>query len=277
MGLTGRRVAGVTVAMALVLPGVAACTSNKPGSASSDSCIDATSTPTMKIALNTIHANVWNAAGKTGQAASVAAQLGWRGVHIISTGNDPQNGKPPKHAQIRFGANGKQIALTLAQQIKDATLEQDDRTNPSVDVVIGKDFSLVPVPPPQPSRVKVNVLNAFVIPGTAGQLSSMLHKRGFQIGKTGNTADYYPKDAVVIRYGLRGEPAARRVALQFEHPRMEQDNRKSATVDVVIGSKWKDNVVVPVAKATVPPSKPPTSKKSSSCTTITTTSSAASS
>lgn len=277
MGLTGRRVAGATVAIALTLPGLVACTTgNTPGGAGTDGCADTKSTPTMKIALSTIHANVWNAGGKNGQAASIASQLRWRGVHIISTGNDPQNGSAPAHAQIRFGANGKQIALTMAQQIKNATLEQDDRTDPSIDVVIGKKFSLVPVPPPKPSKVNVNVYNAFVLPRTAAQLASTLRKRDFKVDKVGNDpkAGYYPKNAVVIRYGLQGEPAARRAALQFKHPRMLKDGRKSATVDVVIGSKWKDDVVVSAAKATVPPS-PSSSAKSASCASITTTSSAA--
>lgn len=266
MRLTGTRVAGATVAVALALPALVSCTSDKPGHSSSESCIAAPATPTMKIALNTIHANVFNAGGKNGEAASIASQLTWRGIHIISTGNDPKGGQPPKHAEIRYGPNGKQIALTLAQQIKDATLEQDDRTNPSVDLVIGTDFSLVPVPPPKPSRVKVNVLNAFVIPGSASELASTLRKRGFQVVKTGNTKQFFPDSAAVIRYGLRGEPAARRLALQFKHPKLEKIHRSSATVDVIIGSKWKDHVIVPVAQATPTPVKS-TKAKTSSCAT----------
>ncbi|WP_188836253.1 LytR C-terminal domain-containing protein [Flexivirga endophytica] len=254
--------AGATVAIALTMPALVACTTGNHHDTATESCLNAPSTPTMKIALNTIHANVWNAGGKAGQAASVASQLTWRGVHVIDTGNDPKGGQPPKHAEIRYGANGKQIALTLAQQIKDAKLEQDDRTNPSVDVVIGEKFALVPVPPPKPSKVTVNVLNAFVIPGTAGQLSALLTKRGFHVAKVGNTSDFYPDHAVIIRYGTQGEPAARRAALQFKDVRMLNDHRKGTKVDVVIGSKWKDSAIVPVAKATVPPKSPsPTSSK----------------
>lgn len=259
MGITGRRVAGATVVMALALPALAACDSSAPGHAISESCVATPSTPSMKIALTTIHANVWNAAGKTGQAASVASQLSWRGVHIIDTGNDPVGGEPPKHAEIRYGANGKQIALTLAQQIKDATLQQDDRTNPSVDVVIGSNFSLVPVPPPAPSKITVNVYNAYVIPGAASQLASTLRKRGFTVAKVANdTSDFYPDHAAIVRYGVRGEPAARRLALQFHDVRMVQDHRKGTTIDIVIGSKWSDGAVVPAAQATVPPKPSPT-------------------
>lgn len=262
MGLTGRRVAGATAAIALALPLLAACTStNKPGSVGADACLDAPSTPTMKVALNSIHANIWNAGGKSGQAASVASQLTWRGIKVIDTGNDPSAGAPPKHAAIRYGPNGKQIALTLAQQVKDATLEQDDRTNPSVDLVIGSKFSLTQVPPPPPSKITVNVYNAFVLPGTATTLAGELHKRGFKIDHVGNDpkAGYFPGSAVAIRYGLQGEPAARRAALQFKGPKkMVQDGRKNATVDVVIGSKWVDGTILPVAKATPAPTPKPT-------------------
>lgn len=271
MGLSDRRVAGAAVVIALTLPTIAACSSSNPGHPTSESCIAAETVPTMKIALNTIHANIWNAAGKAGEAASVATQLKWRGVRIISTGNDPSAGAPPEHAEIRYGPNGKQIALTLAEQIKDAKLIQDDRTNPSVDLVIGSKFALVPVPPPPPSKVTVNVFNAYVLPGTAASLSRDLHKRGFKIAQVGNDPKrgYYPDNAVVIRYGPQGEPPARRAALQFKGARMLPDGRKGPDIDVVIGSKWQDNVVLPVAQATAPPTPTPTPSK---CTTPTKTS-----
>ena len=263
MGLTSRRVAGAAVVIALTLPVVTSCSSSNPGHPTSESCLDTPTVPTMKIALNSIHANIWNAGGKTGQAASVASQLTWRGVHIISTGNDPNPGEPPKRAEIRYGPNGKQIALTLAQQVKGAKLTQDDRSNPSVDLVIGSKFALVPVPPPAPSKITVNVYNAYVLPGTAVSLAAELRKRGFKVDNVGDDPKrgYYPHSAVAIRYGLQGEPAARRAALQFKGVKMIPDGRKNATVDVVIGSKWVDGTVVPVARATPAPTPKPTTPR----------------
>lgn len=262
MGLTGRRVAGATAAIALALPLLAACTStNKSGSVGTDACLDAPATPTMKVALNSIHANIWNAGGKTGQAASVASQLSWRGIKIIDTGNDPAAGGPPKYAEIRYGPNGKQIALTLAQQVKGATLEEDDRTNPSVDLVIGSKFALTPVPPPAPSKITVNVYNAYVLPGTASSLATELRKRGFKVDHVGNDPErgYYPTSAVAIRYGLQGEPAARRAALQFKGPvKMLQIHRNNNQVDIAIGSKWVDGTLLSASKATPAPTPKPT-------------------
>lgn len=260
MGLTGRRAVRVTAAAALLLPLVAACSSADPRHTAISTCSLQPDTPTMQIPLSSIHANVWNASGKNGLAANIASQLSWRGLKIIATGNDPTNEKAPEHAEIRYGAVGKQIALTVAQQIKDAQLEQDDRTDPSVDIVIGTHFALVPVPPPAPSRITINVLNAFVIPGTASDVATQMRKRGFHVATVGNTSDFYPDHAVILRYGLRGEPAARRVALQFRDVEMEQDHRQNATVDVVIGSKWTDGAVVPAARATPKPTPPSPSR-----------------
>lgn len=257
MGLTGIRAVGAAAAVILTLPVLAACDSAEPSHEATSSCAGGLSVPTMKIPLNTIHANVWNASGKNGMAATVASRLSWRGVKIIDTGNDPTAEAPPKHAVIRYGPNGKQIALTLAQQIQDAKLEQDDRTNPSVDVVIGMKFALVPVPPPAPSKITINVYNAYVIPGTAGDIAAEMRKRGFHVDKVGNdTSHFYPDHAVVLRYGARGEPAARRVALQFHDVRMVENNRNTKVVDVVIGSKWTDAAVVPAARATPKPTSP---------------------
>ncbi|MBB2893223.1 LytR C-terminal domain-containing protein [Flexivirga oryzae] len=257
MGLTGTRAVGVAAAVALALPLLAGCTSSGPDRAATSSCSASIATPTMKIPLSSIHANVWNASGETGMAATVSSQLRWRGVQIIATGNDPSAEKAPKYAIIRYGANGRQIALTLAEQVQHAKLEQDDRTDPSVDVVIGLKFALVPVPPPPPSKITINVLNAYVIPGTATDIATEMRKRGFHVDKIGNdTSHFYPDHAVIVRYGAKGEPAARRVALQFNDVRMVQDNRKSSTVDVVIGSKWTDKAVVPAARATPKPTSP---------------------
>lgn len=255
MSWVGRHAVGAAF-IAVTLPVLAACSSTDPGATTTTTCVAQVATPTMKIPLNSIYANVWNAGGQNGEAASIAVQLQWRGIHIIQTGNDPTGANPPEHAAIRYGAGGKEIALTLAQQVKDATLQEDNRTNPSVDLVIGTHFALMPVPPPAASRITINVFNAFVIPGTASNVAGEMRKRGFHVAKIGNTSDFYPDHAVIIRYGLRGEPAARRVALQFRDVRMIQDARSSATVDVVIGSKWTDNAVVPAARATPAPTKP---------------------
>ncbi|WP_265443059.1 LytR C-terminal domain-containing protein [Flexivirga meconopsidis] len=269
MGHSTRRAVVAATAIALATTTITACGGSDSGSKKADApttCVP-TPTPTMKIGLSTIYTNVWNAGGKDGLAASVSQQLGWRGIHVIDTGNDPKAGetKEPTYAEIRYGPNGRQIALTLATQVKNAKLVQDERTNPTVDLVLGTKFALIPMPPPPASSVTVNVYNAYVLPGTAGKLAAEMRKRGFKIGEVGNDPKrgYFPDNPTAIRYGSQGEPAARRVKLQVKDAKMVNDGRKGTTIDLLIGSKWTDDAVIPAAQATVPPSPSPT--KSPGC------------
>lgn len=262
------RATGVATAALMVLPLVSACTGGSSTSSASSAACATLPSPTMSISLKSIHVNVWNADGDSGQASTVAEQLKWRGIQIISTGNDPESDsiKAPTYAEIRYGSNGRQIALTLAKQVKDAKLRQDDRTDPSVDLVLGSKFALIPVAAPKASSVTVNVYNAYVLPGSASELAADLRKRGFKVKSVGNDPDsgYYPDNAVAIRYGAQGEPAARRAKAQFSNVKMVQDKRSGSTIDVVIGSKWTDSSLKSVAKSTIAATSTSTAKASSS-------------
>ncbi|TWE10087.1 LytR C-terminal domain-containing protein [Rudaeicoccus suwonensis] len=265
---TRRDVLIAAVVAVAASPLAAACGSSKPKKVVK-SCETSLPAPTMKIALNTIWVNVWNASSQNGMAAQVAQELQWRGLHIIATGNDPESGNypTPTYAQIRYGSIGRQIALTLAEQVENPTLEEDDRADPSVDLVIGDKFALVPLPPAPASQVSLNVYNAYVVPGSAQELANAMRSRGFQILTVGNDPEqgYYPNDAVVIRYGAQGLPDAQRVQLQVKGAQMMQDSRTGTTVDLVIGSKWVSTsaVLVPTAQAT--PTPTPTRSTASGC------------
>lgn len=233
---------------------------DKAGSPTSAACPTSLPTPKMSIKLSTIHLNVYNATGKADRASEVATELKWRGLKIISIGNDPDSGEQatPKTAEIRYGKTGRQIALTLATQIVNPVLQKDDRTNPSVDLVIGKNFKLVPVPPPPPKKVTINVYNTTYHAGWATKIAAQMKKRGFKVKSYGNEPHgrFFPHDSAVIFYGKRGEPAARRVALAFKDPKMkEMSDRDSAVVDVDLGNKFTN--LVPEAEATPTPTPTP--------------------
>lgn len=252
----GRRRIAVVVALAAGGSLLVACGgSDDPAAPTSAACPTVLAQPTMSIKLSTIHLNVYNATGEADLASDVATELKWRGLKIISVGNDPDSDHraTPKTAEIRYGKGGKQIALTLATQIKDPVLHKDDRTNPSVDLIIGDHFKLVPVPPPKPSKVTVNIYNTTYHSGWATKVAGEFEKRGFTVEKYGNDPHgrFWPKDSAVIFYGKQGEPAARRVALQFKDAHMKQIDRESTVVDVDLGNKFTS--LVPVAKATPKP------------------------
>ncbi|TWP33968.1 LytR C-terminal domain-containing protein [Leekyejoonella antrihumi] len=251
----------LTVVVALTL-GVtlAGCGGDAPAKRSSAVCPTLLPRPTMSIPLSSIHLNVYNAAGRNNFASQISTELKWRGLKIISLGNDPISDQrsTPKTAEIRYGNGGKQIALTLATQVKDATLYNDHRTNPSVDLVLGTHFQLVPVPPPPASKVTINVYNTTYHSGLATQVAGEMRKRGFTVDSYGNEPQgrFWPDDVAVIMYGAQGEPAARRAALSFKGARLLPIQRTGTVVDVELGNKYTS--LVPVAQATPKPTPKPT-------------------
>ncbi|MGV8966557.1 MAG: LytR C-terminal domain-containing protein [Cellulomonas sp.] len=94
---------------------------------------------TLPVAYQSIPVNVLNATRRSGLATDTAAALATRGFTIQSTGNSTTS--MTGVARIGFGAAGVGAAYTLAAQIDGATLVLDARTDSSVDLVIGAEFS----------------------------------------------------------------------------------------------------------------------------------------
>lgn len=209
--------------------------------------------PLPNVPARLVSLNVLNASSRVGIAQSVAATLQRRGFRIISTGDDPQGATVPGPAQVRYGAIGAAIAQTVARQVPGATLHEDGRTNPSVDLVIGNTYKhLVQTAPPSPHSFTLNVYNTTYRSGLAGKIGRKMKARGFRIG----TADNDPQRSfvtgvAVLRYGPNGVDSVRRVQLQVRGATLLKDNRKDRSVDLVLGAKFAG--LVPVAKATAPP------------------------
>ncbi|WP_169333385.1 LytR C-terminal domain-containing protein [Demetria terragena] len=242
---------------------LAACSGDSDDAATpTPSCPKPVPEPAASIKHNTIYLNVVNAGSKAGLAGDTSTQLEWRGFNVLETTNqDLTDNAQPKTAEIRYGPAGRQIALTVAAEIENPTLVKDERTDPTVDLLIGTQFKLKPVPPPAPSAITANIYNTTYKPGLAGDTAKLLKQRGFKIAESGNDpgGSYFPNDVVLIRHGERGEPAARRMALQFPDARLQEDRREGTDVDAILGSKFTS--LVPVAKATAPPAKKPTPPK----------------
>lgn len=210
--------------------------------------------PTAAIAANTIPVRVFNASDTGGLAQDVAIQLRARQFRVLSAGNYTADATPAPYATIVYGSIGKQVALTLAQQVKNPQLVEDTRVDPSVDLVLGTKFALIPVPPPAPNKVQLNVYNTTAVTGLASDVASQLTARGFKVLDTGNdpAGHFWPNDTAVVLFGKEGEPYARRVALQIAGSRMVQDDRSGTVVDLDLAAKWSG--LVPVAQATPKPS-----------------------
>lgn len=207
--------------------------------------------PLPDVPARLISLNVFNASPKLGIAQSVAAALRRRGFRIISTGDDATGATIKAPAQVRYGPIGAAIAQTVARQVPGATLQEDGRSDPSVDLVIGNTYkALSQVAPPAPGAFRLNVYNTTYRTGLAAKVATLLKARGFTIGKDSNDPEAsFVTGVAVLRYGPDGADAVRRVALQLKGATLVKDKRSGTSVDLVLGAKYTGLVSVAAAKA----------------------------
>ena len=200
-----------------------------------------------------VYVNVYNASDRSGLAEETASLLKHRGFHVISVKNDPLGRRVQGVGQVRYGPNGQVVANTIAAQVAGVKLVQDERADPSVDLVLGPTFRhLRELPPAKPGSFDLNVYNTTWKPGLAGDTAAKMKKRGFHIADVGNDPEKsFIQSVGVLRFGRYGKPAAARVALQIKGLRLEPDSRKDDSVDLVLGTKF--DKLVPRAKATPAP------------------------
>jgi hypothetical protein len=93
---------------------------------------------------------------------------------------------------------------------------------------------------PKPATVTVNVYNATDRAGLAGRTSAELKARGFGIGRVANDPlGKSLKNVGEIRYGPAGAQNAALMAFYVTGATLVLDKRTDATVDVVLGQKYK--------------------------------------
>lgn len=256
------RAAGATlVTVALMVSGTA-CSKDEPKKKAAPTCPAGNAKPSRDVAWSSVYANVYNASDSKGEAATVARRLGWRGLNLLDVGNDPlsEDRPTPKYAEIRYGKSGRTIALNLAEQIPHANLYQDDRNDPTVDVVIGNQFTLSPQAPRPIKDVTVHVYNTTFFDGLAATVSKELGKQGFTADALANDRAYYPNDTAVIVYDEEGLPDAQRLQMSIKGARLIEDKKANVAltgrdVRLYIGSEWPNKgEVIPLAQATATPS-----------------------
>jgi hypothetical protein len=86
--------------------------------------------------------NVYNASKRVGMAGITAEVLGVRGFKIAEVGNYDQR-EISIPAEIHFGKKGKNAAALIAAYINNSKLVMDDRSDGSVDVLVGQGFEEV--------------------------------------------------------------------------------------------------------------------------------------
>jgi hypothetical protein len=91
--------------------------------------------------------NVYNSTARTGLAASAASSLQGQGFNVATIDNDPLGKTLLGVGEIRYGQSGSEGALLASKRLPGSKLVLDDRMDASVDMVVGKLFEGVKVPP----------------------------------------------------------------------------------------------------------------------------------
>jgi hypothetical protein len=120
------------------------------------------------------------------------------------------------------------------------------------------------VPPPTvvpPAQVKVNVYNATERRGLASAVATQLKKRGFKVGKVSNDPLKRTVTGLAeVRSSTTGADAARTVVAQVGQVVLVPDQRKDASVDLVLGATFKRLVAPATATAALTPTPTPPPK-----------------
>jgi hypothetical protein len=112
-----------------------------------------------------------------------------------------------------------------------------------------------------PAQVKVNVYNATQRRGLASAVATELRKRGFKVGKVANDPLKRTVTGLAeVRASTTGADAARTVVAHVGQVVLVPDQRKDASIDLVLGATFKALVPPKAAAAAVTPTPTPRPK-----------------
>lgn len=200
--------------------------------------------------------NVLNAGAVSGEAGVVASELRKRGYAVGSVSNDDVLRSVDGSGEIRYGRKGYDQALYVQQLVPSARLVEVDRPTTAVDLVLGPDYkALTPRParpPVYPKDIVVNVYNTTYYENLGTTTLDQLVKRGFKRGEvSADPMKTWVREFAVIRYGEKGDLAAKRLATHVPNATFEMDARQDTSVDLLLGMKWKG--LIPVGQVEKPP------------------------
>jgi len=116
-----------------------------PKTVASPACQAAT--PVEALTPRAVSVNVYNSTDRAGLAASVAKSLRTQGFKVVDVANDPFGRPISGVGEIRHGADGAAGATLVAARLRGAKVVLDNRTDATVDLVLGMTFKVLTVPP----------------------------------------------------------------------------------------------------------------------------------
>ncbi|MGW7356485.1 LytR C-terminal domain-containing protein [Streptomyces sp. NPDC054802] len=180
---------------------------------------------------------------------SMLTPPGMGGKYRITGDKYPRMRRPRNRRRIVFAVVAAVTVLGLAgwgtPQLIDAFTGDGEQTTAktrSAGCEPGPSPSAAP-PPPLPRQITVNVYNATPRSGLAKSTADELKKRGFKIGKVANAPAAYdkkvPGTAVLLGAATAPEGAFRVLGTQVQGFQAKTDTRKTADVDLIIGTAFK--------------------------------------
>jgi hypothetical protein len=104
-------------------------------------------TPAEALTPRAVTVNVYNSTDRAGLAASVAKSLRTQSFKVVDVANDPLGRPLSGVGEIRHGPAGEAGAALVAARLSGAKVVLDNRTDATVDLVLGKTFKALTVPP----------------------------------------------------------------------------------------------------------------------------------
>jgi hypothetical protein len=161
---------------------------------------------------------------------------------------------------VLFGATYGVVRLLRGNGAGDAASPGTTSPAPCVTTTVVPGVAL-----PKPGQVTSNVYNATTRAGLAKRTSTDLASRGFVIGRVANDPLARTVAGVAeIRYGPSGLANAQLMRYYVVGAVLVKDTRTDATVDVVLGAKFK--AVTPQAKVDAALAKPTPVASGAGCT-----------
>lgn len=154
------------------------------------------------------------------------------------------------HAPVRRGKGRRRFLKRLLVLLLVSALGAGGwyyllRADPTTKTATASPSKSCPAPSPTPTtapaaQVRLNVFNATERRGLALTVATELRKRGFKVGKVGNDpANRTVTGVAEVRSSTMGAAAARTVSAQVDAFVVVPDQRKDASVDLVVGAAFK--------------------------------------
>jgi hypothetical protein len=100
-----------------------------------------------------IELNVYNATDRNGLASSIAGEMRTRGFAILDVANDPSGREITGTAEVRAHLDSQAAASLVMAQVPGAVFVADNRTDGTVDLVVGVAFEALAPPGGAPAPV----------------------------------------------------------------------------------------------------------------------------